>query len=90
MAKQFIKDPSAVLDYRWNWASWLGDAEVIVSIVITAETGIDVDSSSHTDDTVTAWLSGGDPGENYRVGARVTTNQGRTDERSIRVGVEER
>jgi len=87
-------------------SDWLGPDEVISDHTITAEAGITVDSSSRTgvvvhdgegnnislaDNTsVRVWLSGGTAGESYDVACEITTDQGRTDERTIRVPVRER
>ena len=39
MADSYIKDPDAVLDYQWNWATWLPTGDTIASATVTAETG---------------------------------------------------
>lgn len=79
----WTKDPDAVLDWRFDWSDWLGDGEEITSRDITVEPGLDLDSESADTQTVTVWLSGGDPGNNYTVACRIQTTAGRTDERSI-------
>ena len=83
MADSYIKDPDAVLDYQWNWATWLPTGDTIASATVTAETGLTVDSDSNTATVVTAWLSGGTVGESYDVTCRVVTADGRTDDRTI-------
>ena len=100
-ATRILKDPDAVLDFRWDWApltngrgrsNWLAAGETITTRTIVAEAGITVDSSSITDTgtSVTAWLSDGTDGEDYTVTCRVTTSAGRTDDRTIVVLVRER
>jgi len=99
--KTFTKDPQAVLDYKFDWAAltngtgtsdWLQASETITSYAITADTGLTVDSSSITDagTSVTVWLSSGSEGNSYMVSCTITTSQGRTDERSIVIDVEQR
>ena len=101
MAATFVKDPAAVLDYKFDWAAltngtgasdWLASGETISSHTITATTGLTVASSSLTDanTSVTAWLSGGTAWEDYTVTCRIVTSQGRTDERSVTIRVRER
>ena len=90
MAEEFIKDPDAVLDYQWQWASWLATGDAIDTATVTADTGLVVDSSTATSDTVTAWLSGGTAGENYRVTCRITTDGGRIDDRTATIKVRQR
>ena len=93
-----LKDPSAVLDYAYDWTEWLANGETIAVdsetgeklITITADTGITVDSSTEDDGKVTVWLSGGTAGINYKVACLITTSAGRTDERTIWIKVVER
>jgi len=93
-----LKDPSAVLDYVFDWTGWLATGETIVVdsetgeklITITADTGITVDSWTEDDGKVTVWLSGGTAGQNYKVACKITTSAGRTDERTIWIKVVER
>ena len=88
-----LKDPSAVLDYVFDWTGWLATVETIETITdhtITADTGITVDSSTELDGKVTVWLSGGTAGINYKVACLITTSAGRTDERTIWIKVTNR
>lgn len=88
--KAFDKDPSAVLDYAVDWSSWLEAGESISSHVITAESGITKDSDSESGGVVTIWLSGGTAETSYVVACKITTDKGRTEERSIRIRCKER
>lgn len=92
MTTQWEKDPSAVLDYKFDWSDWLGTGETISSKTITAETGITVDSSSITDSStsVTVWLSGGTAVTVYKIACLITTSASRTDERTIEIYVNNR
>ena len=85
-----LKDPSAVLDYVFDWTEWLATGETITDHTITADTGITVDSSTEGDGKVTVWLSGGTAGKNYKVACKITTSAGRTDERTIWIKVTNR
>ena len=93
-----LKDPSAVLDYVFDWTEWLATGETIAVdsetgeklITITADTGITVDSWTESDGKIIVWLSGGTAGENYKVACLITTSAGRTDERTIWIKVVER
>lgn len=83
---KFVKDPEAVLDYTWEWADYLQDGETIDSFTITPSVPeLVVDSSSATDDTVTAWLSGGDNEQRAIVTCHIVTTDDREDDRSIYV-----
>jgi len=85
-----LKDPSAVLDYVFDWTEWLATVETITDHTITADTGITVNSSTESDGKVTVWLSGGTAGINYKVACLITTTAGRTDERTIWIKVTDR
>lgn len=98
---QFIKDPDATLDYKFDFAAstnstgdsdWLASGETISSHTIDADSGITVDSSSLTDTntSVTVWLSGGTAGTTYSVRCEIVTSASRTDERTMKILVEER
>ena len=90
LTNQYTKDPSAILDWAYDWTDWLAAAETITDHTITADTGITVDSSTEDTGVVTVWLSGGTAGENYKVACLITTSAGRTDERTIWIKVTNR
>ena len=83
MTNVFDKDPNAVLDYQWDWSDWLAVGETISTAVFTVPTGLVLSSQSNTTTTATVFLSGGTVGDGYQVTLRITTNQGRTEDRSI-------
>ena len=102
---EFLKDPSAVLDYKWDWKSvangssegdeignWLESGETITNHTITVPSGLTKDSSAlaDTDTSVVAWLSGGTAWSDYVVVCQIVTSAGRTEERSIRILVRDR
>lgn len=85
----FTKDPSAELDYQWNWATWLG-ADTISAATVTLPAGLAFETSAphplgytNTTTAVTAWLKSGTAGTDYTVVCQITTAGGRKDERSI-------
>jgi len=84
----FKKDPSAVLDYQINWATWLDGDSILGSSWIVPSDLTEV-SSSHTATTATIWLSGGML-ISYEVTNRIVTAGGRTDDRTIIIKVEQR
>ena len=96
MSEIFSKDPSAVLDYVFDWAAltngngasnWLASGETISSTTITRSTGITVNSTSitNTNTSVTVWLSGGTHRTDYNVACKIVTSAGRTDSRNITI-----
>jgi hypothetical protein len=90
MASQFIKDPNAVLDYKWDWTAWLPSGDTITSAVVAVQAGdVAINSQSNTTTAVTAWISAGTAGTEAELRARVTTAQGRIDDRTITLILEE-
>ena len=85
-----LKDPSAVLDYVFDWTEWLATGETITNHTITVDTGLTKDSSTESGGKVTVWLSGGTAGKNYKVACKITTSAGRTDERTLWIRVVDR
>jgi hypothetical protein len=83
----FTKDPAAHLDYALDWNTWLEDGEAITASTWETPDGITeaTPAPTHGDGRTVIWLSGGTPGQLYRVTNRVTTTAGRTDERSLSI-----
>lgn len=92
MTFSVTKDPDAVLDYSVDWASWLGADTLSTSTwVISGPDSLLVeDSSGKSSTATTVWLSGGTLYRQYTVTNRVTTTEGRTDDRSITVDLVDR
>jgi hypothetical protein len=89
--RKYIKDPDAVLDYTYDWSSFLADGEVIVEHeIFLSGDDITLDVSTADNTTVTVWLSGGIVREYYYITCRITTDQGRVDNRSIWILIKKR
>ncbi len=89
---EILKDPQAVLDYTIDWAAknWLATGETIQTSTWTVATGLTKDSDTKTSTTATVWLSGGTAGQTYAVTNHIVTDQGREDDRTFYVVVQER
>jgi hypothetical protein len=87
----FVKDPNANLDYLFDWADWLETGDTITSHDVQVASG-DVVIGTHTNTTtsVTVWVSAGTVNTDATVRARVTTAQGRIDDRTITLLIRER
>lgn len=90
MAYDDIKDPDAVLDWRWDWSQWLSDGESITVSTMLVSAGIVLDSSGFSPTSTTAWLSGGTQGTTYSVTNQVETSAGRKDNWTITIRVQQR
>jgi len=86
----YTKDPDATLDFAFDWSEWLATNETISTYTLTASTGITLETEgafaqSESGGIVTVWLSGGTAGDWYTVACKITTNAGRTDERTMNI-----
>jgi hypothetical protein len=93
----YIKDPDAVLDYALDWNPWLSDGETISTSTFVATGGITIGDGTNGGiapscslGIATVWLLGGSAGAVYEITNSITTNQGRADDRTFTVRVQER
>ncbi len=91
----YIKDPDAVVDYTVDYG---GDGYLLASEVISTsvweispagELDFNVDANgTHDDTTAQVFVKGGIPGDIYKLTNRIVTNNGRTDDRTFQLRVE--
>jgi len=90
--KTIEKDVAAILDYAFNWSDWLIPPDEIASyvITITPDGGVTNDGDGETGGKVTVLLSGGTLHATVKVDCAITTTEGRTDSRTIRLLITDR
>lgn len=83
------KDPSARLDYTWDWRPWLAAINDTVSTatVFVPEGLTAVDATVIDDGLVTRRVEGGTVGETYKMVCRITTTGGLIDEKTIHLTI---
>lgn len=90
----FVKDPGATIDYAVDWAAGYLEGQDIVqsSWVITpgGDGAIAVASSRIAQTRTIATLSGGIAGLVYRLTNQIQLSDGRRDERTLVIRVEDR
>lgn len=89
----YLKDPGSRVDYAIDWTGYLDGQTVAGSTWAVSPDeagGIAIDAASHDLVRSAATLAGGLPGHVYSVSNRVTLSDGRIDERSIVLRVEQR
>lgn len=92
---RYVRDPDSILDYAWDWTTWL-DGDTITGHTVTTPTvpgqvdPLVIDSTSSTGQVVTVWVSGGTAGRTDPVTCRIVTAGGRTDERTMFLAGRER
>lgn len=91
MTMSHFLDPDAVLDYAFDWkaathghggSDWLAEGELIESHEVVSA-NVTIDSHAESDGIVTVWVSGAVVDSTARITCRITTNEGRTDDRTI-------
>jgi hypothetical protein len=99
----FEQQPLELKDYTISYTEWLApvsdrisDVETSVARITSrqgaigmapATTDFEVNSASHTDDSVTVWVKGGTSGYSYKVTLLVTTEGGRVSEAELQFNV---
>ena len=76
LTANFTKDPDDVLDYTYDWTSWLNGDQVSAFTAIPSP-GITVNNTAFNTNSTTIWVSGGTAGFPYSVTHRITTSGGR-------------
>ena len=97
MSEQFLKDPVAVVDYAVDWAAtYLQEGEQITAsswfILPQGEVNdLEVQSiPAPAAGVTTVFITGGIAGKAYQLTNRITTDRGRTDDRSLHIRIEEK
>ncbi len=97
MSEQFLKDPHAVIDYAVDWTTnyLLNGEQVTASDWEISPSGSVNDLAIDTIPPVMSgvasiFVSGGIAGKVYRLINRISTDQGRIDDRTITIRVEEK
>lgn len=90
----YLKDPGSRVDHAIDWGASYLDGQTVAgsawSVFPAESEGIVVEAASFDLTRTGATLSGGIAGHIYSVTNRVTLSDGRVDERSITVRVEDR
>lgn len=85
MSEVFLKDPNADLNYEEDWSDWLGDDDTIATSDWAAESGLTVGATDKTSTTTIVNLSDGIHGQEYLAKNSVSTTNGLSDSRSIKI-----
>lgn len=84
------KDPSAILDYGFEWADWLDGDTISTSSWAVSPAGLTASPNTKTPATTTVWLSGGTAGSTYQLTNTIVTAAGRSDQRTMLIAVQDR
>lgn len=86
------KDPDSTLFYGTDWSAWLDEGETITGTpeVIGSDPALLIDQITQAAGVVRFRVRGGVAGVDYYATVRVTTSNGRVDDRTILYRVRER
>ena len=84
------KDPDSVIDYGVDWSNWLDAGETISTSVWPDLGDLVSESESNTTTATAIFVSGGVLGATYTLTNRITTNQGRTEDRSMFIACQQK
>lgn len=85
----YIKDPDAISDYAWDWASFLGSDTITISMWLIDSADLIIVTDSNDATTTTVRLFGGILETSYTVTNRIVTGDGRTNDRSFRIRIKQ-
>ena len=89
--RTYSKDPDAILDYWLDWSEWLSSGDGIeASSWFSSPTGLTIFDASFGTAFALAWISGGTDGVDYLVTNRITTEDGRVEDRTFQLAVVQR
>lgn len=81
------KDPDSRIDYGFDWTNWLASGETISTSTWVLETGLTYVSDTTNGNITTVMISSGTIGYTYIITNRITTNEGRQEDRSMYITV---
>ncbi len=86
---QFSKDPDSDLDFKADWTAWLAAGEEISASTWVIPDGLNSHDPDHDTTSATVWLTGGTLRAMYEVVNRITTNQGRIEDQTLNIYIED-
>jgi hypothetical protein len=85
---KYTKQPVEVQDYDFDFTEYLQyHNDLAVSHTVTADEGVEIESSTLVRGVVKAFVSGGLTGASYKVSATITTQGGRVKQGDILIKV---
>jgi len=83
-------DPDRNLDYGFDWTQWMPELDTIIGSLWILPVDLTLTGESFDTLTTTVWISGGIVGQTYTITNRITTTDGRIDDRSFLMRIAER
>lgn len=96
MAKTFVKDKDALLDYKWDWSEFLGTDQIVSAYAFVASAALAQTSGLRVanmtvsgDNGVVVWLSGGVEDTDNHVTVRIWSSGGRRNDECAVIYIED-
>ena len=89
---KFVKQPSEVLDYRFDFTEWLRDCQDTIAdkqVDAFGDGALQVTQVDQLDGSVAALVAGGVNGKTYKLTCTITTAGGRKKEADIQIRIKE-
>lgn len=86
---EIIMSPTDLRPWELDWAAWLGGASILTSLWLPSPAGLTLSGESASASTTKAWFGPGTSGT-YLVTNRITSSDGRGDDKSVTVVVKQR
>ncbi len=80
---EIVHAPNAVLDYGFNWTAWMQPSENVITSTWAIDPVLTLSGSQNVANVTSTFVNGGDVGKAYTLTNTITTNQGRTDSRTL-------
>lgn len=84
------KTADSILDFQFDWSTWLASGDTISTSTWTLESGITEDSESETTTTTTITISGGTTGKTYKATNAIVTANGFEANRTFFLKIQDR
>lgn len=75
----FVKSPTAVLDFGFDWTDWLDSGETIEASSWSVPSGLTNAGETFSTTQTKIWLSGGTAGTEYTVTNTIETTESATE-----------
>lgn len=90
MPQSFVMDPDAVLDYTIDWSDWLAGDTISSSVWAVISGTATLDDDTINGDLTQVWVSETVVGETVRLTNSILTTEGRADDRTLILVIQER
>ena len=85
-----VKDPDSTLDYYVQWGNWLSENDDLEESEWIVPGALTIVAEAYTTREAVVWVSGGEVGQQHSMVNRIVTDDGRVDDRTIVLIIEDK